>query len=381
MVNTAASPTLMECLRDLPDPRKNINQEHQFIDIMVIGVCALICGADGFTGMTAFGKAKEAWFRTFLELPNGIPSHDTFGEVFARLKPSAFQACFLRWVQGVTTQIPGEVVPIDGKCLRRSHARKQGRAALELVSAWASSQRLTLGQRKVAEASNEITAVPELLKTLSIAGCIVTVDALNTQKNTVATIVEQAADYVVALKGNHPTLLAAVQEFCTAVREDRTANLPFETMKTVDGAHGRIETRRYWHLAAPDHLPERAAWRNWQSIGLVEATREINGQATTECRYYLSSLPVNVKVLAHAVRTHWSIENSCHWILDVVFREDDSRVRTGHAAENLGLLRRLALSLLGQEKSLKVGVQLKRLSAGWDENYLLKVLNARVINI
>ena len=381
MVSETVSPTLVECLRELPDPRKPINQDHQFIDIMVIGICAIIAGADGFSGMAAFGQAKEEWFRTFLELPNGIPSHDTFGAVFARLKPSAFQECFLRWVQGLTTKVESEVVPIDGKRLRRSHDRSHGQAAIELVSAWASSQRLTLGQVKVAADSNEITAVPELLKVLALAGCIVTLDALNTQKETVAAIVAQEADYVIALKGNHATLLEAVTELCEAVREGRTANIPFETWETVDGEHGRIETRRYWQIAAPDYLPERQAWRNWQTIGMVEATRELKGQTTTERRYYLSSLPVAVQRFAHAVRTHWSIENSCHWILDVVFREDDSRVRNGHAAENLGLLRRLALTLLQQERSRKVGVQLKRLTAGWDEKYLLKVLNGKVINI
>jgi len=381
MVNEAVAPTLVECFSGLSDPRKPINQDHKFIDILVIGVCAVICGANGFSGMAAFGRAKEAWFRTFLELPNGIPSHDTFGNVFARLKPRAFQACFLRWVQGLTTQVEGEVVPLDGKRLRRSHDRSQGRAAIELVSAWASRQRLTLGQVKVEADSNEITAVPELLKVLALAGCIVTLDAIHTQKETVEVIVAQEADYVIALKGNHPKLLAAVTELCNAVREDRTANIPFETVQTVDGEHGRIETRRYWQIAAPDYLPEREAWRKWQTVGMVEATRELKGQTTTEQRYYLSSLPVGVARFADAVRTHWSIENSCHWILDVVFREDDSRVRNGYAAENLGLLRRLALSLLQQEQSRKVGIELKRLIAGWDESYLLKVLNGKVINI
>ena len=225
VVSETVSPTLVECLRELPDPRKPINQAHKFIDIMVIGICALIAGADGFSGMAAFGQAKEAWFRTFLELPNGIPSHDTFGAVFARLKPSAFQQCFLGSVQGLTTKVESEVVPIDGKRLRRSHDRSHGQAAIELVSAWASTQRLTLGQVKVAADSNEITAVPELLKVLALEGCIVTLDALNTQKETVAAIAEQAADYVIALKGNHATLLAAVTELCAAVLEDRTANI------------------------------------------------------------------------------------------------------------------------------------------------------------
>lgn len=380
MASESTNPTLVECLSELKDTRKQIGQEHKFIDILVIAVCAMICGADGFTGIENFGKAKEEWLRTFLALPHGIPSHDTFGRVFARIKPQEFQRCFLRWVQGLTQRVAGEIVPIDGKTLRRSHDRSHGLAAIEVVSAWASSQQLTLGQLKVAADSNEITAVPELLKVLALEGCIVTLDAINTQKKTIAEIVRQQADYVVALQGNHEKLLTAVIELTEAVAQDRTINLPFETHQTVDGEHGRIETRRYWHVAAQDWLPEKEQWRNLQSVGVVESTREINGQATTERRYYLSSLPVNAKQFAAAVRSHWSIENSCHWILDVAFREDESRVRTGFAAENLGLVRRLALSLLQQEKGLKVGIQIKRLTAGWDNKYLLKVLNGKIIN-
>lgn len=380
MANESTNPTLVECLSDLKDTRKQIGQDHKFIDILVIAVCAVICGADGFTGMENFGKAKEDWLKTFLELPQGIPSHDTFGRVFARIKPHEFQRCFLRWVQGVSRRVDGEIVPIDGKTLRRSHDRSHGQAAIELVSAWASSNRLTLGQIKVAAESNEITAVPELLKVLALEGCLVTLDAINTQKKTIAVIVEQKADYVVALKGNHEKLLEAVTDLTEAVAQDRTINVLFDTHQSVDGEHGRIETRRYLQVAAQDWLPEKEQWRNLQSVGVVESRREINGQATTERRYYLSSLPVDAKRFAEAVRTHWSIENSCHWILDVAFREDDSRVRTGFAAENLGLVRRLALSLLQQEKSLKVGIQIKRLTAGWDNKYLLKVLNGKVIN-
>jgi predicted transposase YbfD/YdcC len=380
MASESTNPTLVECLSSLKDTRKQIGQEHKFIDILVIAVWAVICGADGFTGMENFGKAKHDWLQTFLELPHGIPSHDTFGRVFARIKPREFQRCFQRWVQGLAQRVAGEIIPIDGKTLRRSHDRGHGQSAIEVVSAWSSSQRLTLGQLKVAAASNEITAVPELLKVLALEGCLVTLDAINTQKKTIARIVEQKADYVVALKGNHEKLLAAVTELTEAVVEDRTINVPFATHQSVDGEHGRIEMRRYLHVAAQDWLPEKEQWRNLQSVGVVESTREINGQATTERRYYLSSLPVDAKRFAEAVRTHWSIENSCHWILDVAFREDESRVRTGFAAENLGLVRRLALSLLQQEKSLKVGIQIKRLTAGWDNKYLLKVLNGKIIN-
>ena len=380
MNDETTPPTLVECLSDLKDTRKQIGQDHKFIDILVIAVCAVICGADGFTGMENFGKAKEDWLRTFLELPHGIPSHDTFGRVFARIKPREFQHCFLRWVQGLTRRVAGEIVPIDGKTLRRSHDRRHGLEAIEVVSAWASSHRLTLGQIKVAADSNEITAVPELLRVLALEGCLVTLDAIHTQKKTIAEIVRQGADYVVALKGNQERLLEAVTELTEAVAQDRTVNVPSETYQTVDGEHGRIETRRYLQVAAQDWLPEKEQWSKLRSVGVVESRREVEGRVSLERRYYLSSLEVGVERFAEAVRTDWSIENTCHWILDVAFREDESRVRTGFAAENLGLVRRLALSLLQQERSLKVGIQIKRLTAGWDHKYLLKVLNGKIAN-
>jgi len=377
MNETAAPLSLIEHFSDCQDPRRELGQEHLLIDIIVIAILAVICGANDFVGIAEFGRDKEAWLRTFLELPNGIASHDTFGRVFALLKPSEFQRCFLNWVRGVAQLTEGEVVAIDGKTPRRSHHRSLGKSAIELVSAWAQSNRLTLGQLKVAEGSNEITAVPELLRLLAIKGCIVTVDALNTQKETVDEIREQEADYVVALKGNHGHLHAAVAELCAAVEQDRTVNLPFDVHETVEKDHGRIETRRYVSIAALDWLPGHDEWRDLRSVGMVVATREINGVVTTAVRYYLSSLAVCAMTLAKAVRGHWSVENSCHWVLDVVFREDDSRVRRGHAAENLGLVRRLANSLLQQEKTAKVGIQNKRLKAARSTEYLLKVVNAQ----
>jgi predicted transposase YbfD/YdcC len=259
--------------------------------------------------------------------------------------------------------------------LRRSHARSRAQQAINLVSAWASTNRLTLGQVKVAADSNEITAVPELLRTLEVKDCIVTVDALNTQTTIAQEIRAQGAHYVLALKDNHPHLRQAVAELCAAVQAGRTWNLAHATTQTVDGEHGRIETRRYWSVAAWEHLPGYADRCDWASVGMVEATREVGDKKSVEVRYYLSSLPVQAATLAHAVRTHWGIENGCHWVLDVVFREDDSRLRTGHAAENFALLRRFANSLLQQERTLKCGIQNKRLRAAWDPNYLLKVLN------
>ena len=377
MNETAAPVSLIESFSDCADPRRDLGQDHLLIDIIVIGILAVICGTDDFVGMADFGRDKEAWLRTFLALPNGIPSHDTFGRVFARIKPSEFQRCFSNWVRSVAKLTKGEIIAIDGKTPRRSHNRPLGKGAIELVSAWAQGNRLTLGQVKVADDSNEITAVPALLRLLQIKGCIVTVDAINTQKDTVDEIREQEADYVVALKGNHGKLHEAVAELCEAVEQDRTVNLPFEVHETVEKDHGRIETRRYLSVAAVDWLPGKEQWRDLKSVGMVVATREINGVVTTAVRYYLSSLAVCALTLAQAVRGHWSVENSCHWVLDVVFREDDSRVRTGHAAENLGLVRRLANSLLQQEKTAKVGVKNKRLKAARSTEYLLKVVNAQ----
>ena len=374
MSDPAAPLSLKENFSDCEDPRRDLGKDHLLIDIIVIGILAVICGADDYVGMAEFGVDQEAWLRTFLELPNGIPSHDTFGRVFARIKPAEFQRCFLNWVRSVAQLTEGEIVAIDGKTLRRSHHRAVGKGAIQLVSAWARNNLLTLGQVKVADDSNEITAVPELLRLLALKGCIVTVDAINTQKETVDEIRQQQADYVVALKGNHAKLQEAVAELCQAVEEDRTVNLPFDVHQTVEKDHGRIETRRYLSVVAVDWLPGKDQWRDLQSVGMVVSQREINEVVETAVRYYLSSLPVSALSLAQAVRGHWSIENSCHWVLDVVFREDDTRVRTGHAAENLGLVRRLANSLLQQEKTAKVGVKNKRLKAARSQEYLLKVL-------
>lgn len=369
-------PTLIDCFSDLPDPRIDRCKRHRLIDIIVIGLCAVICGAEGPTEMETFGNAKKKWLEQFLELPHGVPSHDTFGRVLSVLEPREFERCLLKWVNAQVKLAEGEVIALDGKTLRRSHDKAHEQEAIEIVSAWAVSQRLTLGQVKVAEGSNEITAVPEVLRALNVEGCIVTVDALNAQKTIAAQIRAQQADYVLALKDNHKHLRQQVEEFLTSAREDRTYGFEISTYRTVDGEHGRIETRSYWQAAAPDFLPEKSAWRDLNSVGMVEATRELNGQRTTEVRYYLSSLPVKASVFGHAVRSHWGIENSCHWVLDVVFREDDCRIRIGNAAENMSTLRRLALNLLRREKTEKRGVHGKRLRAALDDNYLLKILNS-----
>lgn len=328
MARETKTPTLIECFSDLTDPRLERCRRHKLIDLVFIAICAVICGAEGFTDMEEFGHTKEGWLRQFLELPNGIPSHDTFGRVLARLHPAEFEARFGQWVQGVVQVSEGQIVGIDGKRLRRSYDRVAGQSAIQVVRAWARTNRLTLGQVKVADDSNEITAVPELLRVLELKGCLVTVDALNTQKEIATQIRAQEAEYVLALKGNHGTLHQQVADFLQAAQQDRTLNYQISQPQTVGGEHGRIETRQYWQVEAPDHLHAQDRWPDLRSVGLVQATREVQGQTTTEIRYYLSSLPVEAARFSEAVRGHWSIENSCHWILDVVFREDDCRVRT-----------------------------------------------------
>jgi len=369
-----APTSLWDCFAEVPDPRRAQGRRHKLRDILAITLCAVVCGADDFAEIEEFGETREAWLRQFLELPHGIPSHDTFGRVFAALDPHSFGRCFMSWVRGVAALREGAIVAIDGKRVRRSYDGATDCPAIELVSAWARENRLTLGQVKVARGSNEITAVPELLRALAVKGCVVTTDALNCQKETVAAIRRQGADYVLALKANHGGLHERVAQFFSSVREERTHGFRVSERRSVEKEHGRIEERRFWHVNAPEDLVAAGEWADLASLGLCEAVREVKGRASTHRRYYLSSLEVDAEKFAEAVRGHWAVENSCHWVLDVVFREDDSRVRVGHAAENFALLRRLVNNLLQHERSVKRGVKAKRLKAALDENYLLKVL-------
>jgi predicted transposase YbfD/YdcC len=366
---------LLNCFQPLSDPRLERRKLHKLIDIVVIGLATLISGGAGFADMEAFGQAKQAQFKDFLELKNGIPSHDTFGRVFALLDPREFEQCLGRWVKQQIQLAPGEVIAVDGKTLRGSHDRGRAQAQIESVSAWAHQQGVLLAEVKVAADSNEITAVPAVLQLLNLEGCTVTVDALNCQKTVVKQIRAQKADYVCALKGNHPQLEQAVAAFLQAVRAGRTSGIAYAKYETVEKGHGRIETRQYWQAAAPAWLPEFGEWCELQSVGCVISTRTLAERTTTETRYYLSSLAVEAPRFARAVRGHWSIENSCHWVLDVVFGEDDSRVRSGNAAENLGILRRFALNLLKRMETPKEqSVRRKRLRAAWEEDFWLKVL-------
>ena len=366
--------SIAEHFNPIDDPRNGRRQDHLLIDILTIAILAVICGADGWVGIESYGNAKYDWLKTFLALPNGIPSHDTFARVFARLDPEQLQTCFLSWVRSVSQLTGGEVIAIDGKTARRSYDAGSGKGAIHMVSAWASTNRLVLGQRQVEAKSNEITAIPALLKVLDLQGCVVTIDAMGTQKAIAQQIVQQGGDYVLALKGNQGNLCEDVQQLFESAQAQDFKAIDHHYDATCEAGHGRVETRRYWCLGQVEGVIDAEKWLGLSSMIMVASCRRHQGQNTVEQRYFISSLAPADQRLAAAIRTHWSVENSLHWVLDVAFSEDDCRIRSGHAPANFTLLRHLALSLLNQETTAKLGVKNKRLRAGWDDDYLLKVL-------
>jgi predicted transposase YbfD/YdcC len=373
---------LVKALAGVPDPRRQCrNLRHRLVDVLVIGFCGVLCGCDDFVEIEQFGHAKEDFFRRFLELPHGIPSHDTFRRVFQAVQPLALQQCLIQWLRDVRPTSPAgptaaEVVAIDGKTLRRTFDRARGLGALHLVSAWATSNGITLGQVATDAKSNEITAIPQLIDLLDLKGCVVTIDAMGCQKDIAARIVAKEADYVLALKENQPTLYEQVtghfvQQFDA---EDPAGKMRHH--REVEKGHGRTETRDTYVAPAPKALVATGAWVGLVSVIMVmrHGIDHATGKASDEVRYFISSLPGKVKRLAGAVRQHWGIENGLHWVLDVAFNEDRMRQRDRRGIENLALLNRLAVSVLRQDKSIKAGVKCKRKTAGWNEEYLLHLL-------
>lgn len=374
-MSTSTISSLKEHFGSLSDPRAEHSIEHWLIDIVLITICAVICGAETWVEIESYGLAKQEWLETFLELPKGIPSHDTFERVFARLRPEELQQCFLDWVQAMFQITEGQVIALDGKTLRGSYEKGCRRGMIHMVSAWATQNRIVLGQRKVNQKSNEITAIPELLRVLDLVGAVVTIDAMGCQTAIAAQIVSQKGDYVLALKGNQGNLHEDVVQLFEQARQQHFRDIEHDFYETQEQGHGRQESRRYWVMGQTEYLIGAENWAKLTTIGCVESQRQIGDKITFETRYYLLSLPLDATRFAHAVRGHWGIENQLHWILDVGFGEDNSRTTRGHSGENLSVIRHIAVNLLSQEKSAKGGTHTKRLKAGWDDNYLLKILS------
>lgn len=367
------SKNILEHFSDLPEPRED-NKRHELLDIISIIICGSICGADTWEDIASFGESKEEWFRRFLKLPHGIPSKDTLRRVFASIDPEELSKRFNNWIEIIVTDMKDEIINIDGKTLRRSHDRSNGKSAIHMVSAWANKAGMVLGQVKVNEKSNEITAIPELLNFLEISGCIVTIDAMGTQKEIAKTIISKDADYVLALKGNQGTLHQDISFYFDKTTKGELNKKPFDYYKSFNKDHGRIETREYWATDEIDWLPMKSEWEGLNSVCMVKNTRTINNVTSSEIMYYISSLPPDAKKLGTTIRSHWGVENSLHWVLDMAFREDECRKRIDNSTENFAVLRHLTLNLLKQEKTCKRSIAGKRLKAGWDNNYLEKVL-------
>jgi predicted transposase YbfD/YdcC len=360
----------------LTDPRfpNAPNQRYELIDILVIAVCEVICGAEGWEDIEEYGKAQAEWFAQVLELPHGIPGHDTFRRVLSRLDPEELTRCFISWSGALSDLAGSDLVSIDGKTLRHSFDRAASQTAIHMVSAWAHANRLVLGQVKVEDKSNEITAIPKLIKLLDLAGATVTIDAMGCQKAIAQDITDQGADYVLALKDNHPTLYDDVTVFFDEAQTTEFAEIAHAYQETVDGDHGRIETRRYWITSDIEWLGAKGSWANLQSLGMVESHRDLGDKVETETRFFLTSLPCDGVRFAHAVRQHWGMENSLHWVLEVSFDEDACRIRKDQGAQTFSVLRHIALNLLRRESHHKRGMKARRKRAGWDRGYLLQVL-------
>ena len=376
MASESGLGTIRRHFDDLEDPRIDRTRLHELLDIIAITICGVVCGADSWVEIEDFGRAKESWLKTFLRLPNGIPSHDTFGRVFSLLSPEKFAECFMSWVSTISELTKGQVVAIDGKSVRRSHDKLNGKPALHMVSAWASQNHLVLGQTQVSDHSNEITAIPELLSILELSGCIVTIDAMGCQKEIAEQIVDGGAEYVLAVKSNQGKLFDNIKDAFECAERDGFVDVEHSYHEDVNKGHGRLETRRCWVITDRDELAYVDEDQEWKGLSsFVKVCYETDRVDKVESRYYISSMRAKASKLLGAVRGHWGIENSLHWVLDMAFDEDHCRVRTGHADRNLAVVRHMALNMLKQEKTAKVGIKARSKRAGWDESYLLKVLS------
>lgn len=365
------SKKIFDYFSELVDPRVERTKLHPLETILTISICATICGAEGWSGIACFGRSKQSWFETFIDMSNGVPSEDTFQRVISALCPDMFEACFQRWTAAIAT-IDNNVLAVDGKALRRSRDGSNGKAAVHIVSAWAHNNNLVFGQIATETKSNEITAIPKLLNSLCIEGCTITIDAMGCQKTIAKQIVEQKANYIFSLKGNHGTLHEEVKLFLDQAINDNSCG---NTSCHTDGGHQRIEVRNVWYSEDVSWLIDRTQWANLSSVIAVDSQRIIGDKETKERRYFISSHSgLDAQQIGTMIRQHWGVENKLHWCLDVGFNEDQCRIRKGYGAENMSRLRRIALNLLKQETTLKKGIALKRLTAGWNNSYLEKIL-------
>jgi predicted transposase YbfD/YdcC len=359
----------------LEDPRIERKNLHALHDIVVLVVCGVISGADGWEEIAAFGHSKLEWLRRYIPLKNGVPSHDCIGYVMARLNVRQFSECFIGWAEAVRNKVHNEIIAIDGKTARGSQDRKNGRSPLHMISAWAASNRLVLGQEATEEKSNEITAIPKLLKLLELHGCIVTTDAMGCQREIAGQIVDRGADYVLGLKGNQGTLHDEVEDYFATARKAEFMNVKHDSHEEIDKGHGRLEKRRYWVTEDLCTLSRTELWKGLRSIGMVEREYEENGKRAIEQRYFICSIPADAGLLAKAVREHWGIENSLHWRLDVTLREDASRIRKGESAAIMATIRHMCLNLFQKEDS-RLSLKRKQKKAGWDDDFRARVLFA-----
>ncbi len=358
---------------DLTDPRLR-PVTYPLINIVTMAVCAVICGADDFVAIARWARTKQEWLAKILDLREGIPSHDRFNAILGALKPAEFEKCLLSWITAMHEITAGQIVAIDGKTLRRSFDAASSKAAIHMVSAWATANHITLGQVVVDAKSNEITAIPKLLEIIELSGCLVTIDAMGCQTEIAQAVVDASADYVLAVKGNQPTLHEGIQDHFLDHLEDDFARTKVSRHHTEERGHGRDETRDYYVCQVPDNLPDRQRWPGLKAIGVAINETLRDEKHHSEVRFYILSRKLSGRRFAAAVRGHWGIENQLHWQLDVTFREDECRIRKGHADANFSILRRTALSLLKNNHTLKVGIKNKRLNAGWDDHYLQEIL-------